>query len=58
LTHYGKLQPDLPKTKDRFNQVLEVIDFKENPVSFFNKVKEISNSISNTPVEDIDWQIN
>ena len=60
---WEELQSDIPKSKERLDQALKVIDFKEKSSEFFNKIKDMSNIISITSVEDItdddmkDWQI-
>ncbi|CAG8461490.1 17795_t:CDS:2 [Acaulospora morrowiae] len=60
---WNKLQADVPNAKQRINQALQVVDFKEKANEIFKKINDLSNLMSNTPVEDIsdadmkDWQI-
>src|ERR1043165_2074139 len=62
-TLWGELQSGVPKAKDRLDQALQVVDFKEKANEVLNKVSDISNIMSSTPVEDVtnadikDWQI-
>ncbi|UZO26371.1 uncharacterized protein OCT59_018602 [Rhizophagus irregularis] len=60
---WEELQSDVPKAKNRLDQALQVVDFKEKADEVFNKVNDLSSIMSNTPVEEItnadmkDWQI-
>jgi hypothetical protein len=62
-TLWGELQSDVPKAKNRLDQALQVVDFKEKANEVLNKINDISNIMSDTPVEDVtnadikDWQI-
>ncbi|CAI2161779.1 7392_t:CDS:2 [Funneliformis geosporum] len=57
------LQSDVHKTRDRLDQALKIVDFKEKTNEFLNKVNDMSSIISSTSVEDVsgadlkDWQI-
>ncbi|CAG8534567.1 11296_t:CDS:2 [Funneliformis caledonium] len=57
------LQSDVHKTRDRLDQALKVVDFKEKANEFLDKVNDMSSIISSTSVEDVtsadmkDWQI-
>ncbi|RIA94458.1 hypothetical protein C1645_873410 [Glomus cerebriforme] len=60
---WEELQSDVPKAKDRLDQALQIVDFKEKANEILDKVNDMSDIISNTPVEEIsnadikDWQI-
>lgn len=60
---WGNLQSDVPNAKQRINQALQVVDFKEKSKEVFSKIDELSNIITGTPIESIsdtdikDWQV-
>ncbi|GBB87895.1 hypothetical protein RclHR1_01440010 [Rhizophagus clarus] len=60
---WEELQSDVPKAKNRLDQALQVVDFKEKADEVLNKINDLSNIMSNSPVEETtnsdikDWQI-
>ncbi|CAG8440141.1 12117_t:CDS:2 [Acaulospora colombiana] len=60
---WNELQVNVPNAKQRIDQALQVVDFKGKVKGVFEKIEDLSNTISNKPVEDIsdadmkDWKI-
>ncbi|CAG8753954.1 16248_t:CDS:2, partial [Cetraspora pellucida] len=60
---WAELQDNVPKCKQRLEQALQVVEFKEKAKEILSKVNELSDVITNSLVESVsnnemkDWQI-